>query len=471
MHVSKAVTKLFGWSIVSNLVSLLGITIFANELGASRMGSFFLFQSVVILSTLIGDFGISTSIEKQVSNGLNRSKIVSSGLVILSIITLGIITVLVVASSWITSYIGVFALPELIAAIIARQGARLFKASLRGSQRVGDTAVLTAIDKITWFVVGGILLVGGHGVFALIYGDVAGAVCVLIFSVIKLKPKLTIPSLESISHITSVAKWSGISDLGGAAYNWLDIAILGILAGQSAVGIYEIAWRVATATLLFSQAIRRTAFPKIVAEGGQNNTARIEELLTKFVTPSVYFVIPALVGAAIIGEEILSLVFGGEFAAGALILTILMIEKVQRAFSFVLIAPAFALDRPDIDAKSTGIGIMSNLCLNVLLISTLGVVGAAVATLLSETANFGTQYWLLKKHLKIQLPWRELFSTLVGAIFMGLVVVAVTHVIPIVTILQLLLVIMLGGTVYIIVTLMNPVLQRRIRRGASKYAG
>lgn len=468
MNVPRTLGKLMAWSVISRIIALLGISYFTQNLGADGIGSYFLFESIVILSTIIGDLGISTSVEKRISNGNNPSKVMLSGSALLLVITLSIISLLFLFKHQVHNYVGLEVLPALVVAILFRQIVRLLRASLRGAQRVGETAIFDGIDKTVWLGTGGILINSGYGVRAPVYGLIAGAFCVSVFSTIRLRPELVLPTKDSIMKIVKVAKWSSISDLGGAAYNWLDVVLLGILAGQSAVGIYEVAWRVAAASLLFSQAVRKTAFPKIVAEGGPDNKDRIEDQFTQFITPSVYFVIPSLIGASIIGEELLVLVFGTEFGAGAFVLTLLMVEKVQRSFSYILIPPAFALNRADIDAKSTAVGIISNLILNTILIYSFGIVGAAVATLLSETTNFGIQYWYLSKHIDISLPWRELVGMAASSFIMGVCVVLVTIYHPIESILGLIMIIFTGAAVYILATISDPVLRGRARNSLSE---
>lgn len=469
MNVPRTIGKLFGWSVIGNIVSLAGVAYFANELGSAGLGSFFLFRSVVAISVLVGDVGISVSVEKRISSGKPRDLTTWTGLYMKLLPMVLITGLLLFFEHRMINYIGIDVIFLLIIAIISRHLFRLFRGSLRGAQLVEETASFTGIRNIVWVVIGVLLTTADFGVKAPIYGTVIGNITIVALSALKLQPFPHLPDLGEAIAIWDIAKWSVVSDVGGAVYNWMDVVLIGSFLGQSAVGIYEIAWSISSATLLLSQAVRQTAFPKINAEGDRESTSQIEELMTQFFTPSLYFVIPSLVGVIVIGPDILSVIFGPEFGSGSLVLIILMVEKVQRSFSYILIAPAYAVDRADIAAKSTAASIFSNLVLNILLIPHYGIEGAAIATMAAETINFTMHGLMISKYVSIKPPWREFAGTGIAAIIMGAIIFLITQSVNITGIFELVVIIGLAAIIYICGTIIDPVVRNRLNAGIREF--
>lgn len=470
MNISRTIGKLFGWSIVANILSFAGLAIFAQQLGAASIGSFFLFQSIVEISALAGDFGVSTSVEKHISAGRDPSRTFCAGAVLKAFPVLTMVGGLLVFQNYIDEYLGIGVVGALAVALIVRHLERVLSSSLRGAQLVEETAVFRGFSQIIWISGGLILIAAGFGVLALVYSYVAGKVSVAALAIYRLHPELVRPGKNDFLEIIDVAKWSYVSGLGGATYNWMDVVLIGVFLGQEAVGIYEVAWRLATTTLIFSQAVRRVAFPKINAEGSRSNPERISELMTRFFTPSLFFVIPSFIGLSLIGEDVLSIVFGTEFGAAGLVLGILMIEKVQRAFSYVLIAPAYAIDRADIGAKSTAAAVASNIGLNILLIPMFGIVGAAIATTISETINFGIHGAMLIKYVRIELPWREFSGIGISVLIMAGALHAYAQMVIIDGWVELISAILLSVTTFLGIAYLDPVLKQRIKTSLSELA-
>jgi len=471
MRFAQTVGKLVVSSIGAAIVQLIAVTIFGRSLGAATLGVFFLFQSVATMSVSVGDLGQSTAIEKRSSSGSSRGAMLGAGifskLVIITIAT----PIIWFNKSLIEEYVGAPAAPSLILLLVVWQFVKLFRGTIKGALRVEQTAVFNVLQKAIWFFAGLILLHYEFGALGLIYALVLSYTGVLILAIRRVEFWPSIPSWSDIRSLNGYASWAYVGSIGGLVYNWMDVLFIGYFLSTAAVGAYEVAWMLTTVTLLFSQAVRQAAFPLVNAEGSLKKIDRIESLIFQFVTPSLYFVIPAFFGIIILGDDILSVVFGVEFAVGVAVLGVLMLEKMQQAVAYVLIAPMHAINRPDLAAKSTAVGIVTNLVLNLILIPEFGLVGAALGTLLGQTANFGTHTWYLKKFMRIPVPVRELSICTVAAIVMGTVVYWYKMMIDSGSLLSLASAVAVGAVIYILLTSISSRMRDRMRMTIGKVSG
>ena len=135
-------------------------------------------------------------------------------------------------------------------------------------------------------------------------------------------------------------------------------------------------------------------------------------------------------------------------------LIILSGEKIFQAIHVVLGRSLQAIDRPDLAAYATVISVAINLLLNILLISKLGIVGAAIATTVSFLVNTLLHARYLSQFLTIDFPIREAIWSIVASVVMGACVYGVHSIIKTDTVVGLGGVICFGVVVYALVTLM-----------------
>jgi O-antigen/teichoic acid export membrane protein len=251
----------------------------------------------------------------------------------------------------------------------------------------------------------------------------------------------------------------------------MDVAIIGFFLTQSNVGVYEIAWRITAVTMLFSRSIATTIFPQVSQWHDDNAKERIEEVLPKVITPSMFFVIPAFVGIILFSHEILGLVFDPEYTTGSLVLIILMGEKIFQSFHTILGRSLQGIDRPDLAAKATVIAIALNFFLNIAFIFYYGILGAAIATTLSFLVNTTLHARYLSRFISIKIPLNEIRDLVLASVGMGIFLQLIRTVYPIGNLPRLTAVILLGVILYIVFALIIPSSRRMITTNFKQLTG
>lgn len=429
---------------------------YARVLGPDKIGSFFLFQALLGISAIPANFGVNPAVAKRVSEGKHASRVLTTALLLKFFPILFVSTVIYVFSARINRYVGLEVASLLVLGILIQESGRVVMKTLEGELRVGETSLIRFIDRSFWVVGGAVFVFYGAGVRGVVIGLLLGKMAALVIGVARTDATLEWPSLEVARSLFDFSKYSLVTNVGGYFYNWMDVLVIGFFIGQAAVGVYEVAWRVTGITILFSSAISTSIFPEISRLDIESDGGRIEKLLPRAITPSLFFIIPSFAGIALLSREILTYVFGTSYGAGWIVLIILMGDKVAQGFQLVLGKALQALDKPDKAAIAAVLSLAVNLILNILLVWQFGIVGAAVGTVIASLTNDILHYWFLSNHLTISVPYRELGWCISASLTMVAILASVKWFVDIQNLYLLLIVVGLGVLVYLPVALSHP---------------
>jgi len=463
MDLIKAISKLLGVQLVSRVISFAGLALFAQRLGAAELGIFFLFLSVIRLTTTLSNLGLRGALEKRLSErGGTRNYI--STTIILKIGTLSASAFLIfVFQDEINSYLRMDLALLIIVAIVAEEAYQVVLHILRGELRVSRAADLRFLRQSSW-VLGGIMAIEyfSMGVLGLIYAWILAAVVAFFAGTSVQSNSITKPTITEMKSLFRYGKYDVVSDAGSTLYNWFDIVIIGLVLTQTAVGAYETAWRVSAIAVIFGVAIREAIFPQVSAWSSDNDTEQIENLLTKMITASMFLVIPSFVGTLVLSTELLTFIFGQEFAIASTVLVILMGQKILKSISQVVGRTLQAIDKPDLAAYAMIVGVVLNIVLNSVLIISIGLVGAAIATGVSSGVMTVIQTMFLKKHLAVRFDWRSIGWCVISAIVMGGVIQLLRSIYRIDHILALLGLVAVGVATYFMIIFVSPTFRAKI---------
>lgn len=448
MNLAKSSVKLFLANIASAGIQFLGITIFARELGASELGIFFLFQALLGILSIPADFGLRGAVEKRISEGESQGPFLTTAIFMKSIPIAMIIISILFTRQYINNYLGSELAGFLALAIVLQEAAQLAIFVLKGELRVGETAVLNVARYGTWVGGGIILIKSGYGAEGLVFSLLAGLIFVFVWGWYKSSISLGRPSFAHGRSLTNYGKYNVVSSIGGYFYSWMDIAIIGLFLTQTHVGAYEVAWRVTAVTLLFSKAIATTLLPQISQWDAEGAKDQIELVVYESITPSMLLVIPAFFGTLVFSREILELLFGQEFTIASIVLVILAGEKILQSVHVVLGRALHAIDKPNLAAKATIVSIFLNLVMNVVLILSFGIIGAAIATTFSFAVNGILHLRYLSENIKVEFPYKEIGWCIISSTVMAIILWLVQNSIKVGNLSKLFLIIIFGVGIY-----------------------
>jgi O-antigen/teichoic acid export membrane protein len=176
---------------------------------------------------------------------------------------------------------------------------------------------------------------------------------------------------------------------------------------------------------IFSGAVSTSSLPEISYHHSQENFDRVEEILTDAIIFSSILVIPAFVGMLVIAEPLIVTFYTGAFSGAAIIATIAVAIQIPASFKSIFSTALNAVDRPDLTFKSGMVLIGVNVVLDLVLVPTIGVVGAVIASLTAFILETLYLFTKLLQELDVDksiFPFRPVLSEVFSAIVMGAII-------------------------------------------------
>lgn len=199
------------------------------------------------------------------------------------------------------------------------------------------------------------------------------------------------PALKSLRVSSARAKallmdsWPLVlSGIAVMIYMRIDQIMLGQMIGDEAVGIYSAAARISEVWYFIPMAIVASVFPAILEAKKRSEAeyyARLQKLYDLMVWVSVSVALPM----TFLATPLVMLLFGETYAAAG---TVLAIHIWASIFVFLGVASGkwfLTENRQLLSLQRTVLGAIANIALNLWLIPLYGAVGAAIATVISQS--------------------------------------------------------------------------------------
>lgn len=216
--------------------------------------------------------------------------------------------------------------------------------------------------------------------------------------------KSAIPTYDHRGFLASIGPMSVIS----SAYvlnQYTDLLVLGLFLGADQVGVYRVAMQVALLITFVMQAVNMAITPYYIRLHQSKEIDRLVKLLRICSRVVLVATLPLFLMVMIVGEDILIVLFGASYAGGYHSLIVLALAQFLRAGigPIVTLLSMIGHERQAMDGilVATGVNIVSNL----ILVPSVGMIGAAVSVLLS------TAVWVVIVRLSI----RKIFESHPGA--------------------------------------------------------
>lgn len=417
----KGTSIVFVGLIVANILNYLTRIIIGRQLGPDNYGLLSICLAVLGIATMVSLFGLDNGITRYISyfRGKNdergiKGTITSSLKLSLPVSVLIAIAVFMFANdisisifhnSSLTPLMQLFAL-----AIPFNTLLMLFTASIRGMQRarykVYSNDLFYPIAKIA--LVSSFIWIG-YDVIGASLGWVISLVAASILTGYFLEKK-TFPVIKT--KITSkpvhreLLRFSlplMIASMLSMVIAWTDTILLGLLKNTAEVGVYNAALPTSTILNTVLTAFYFLFMP-VVSELFSKN--KIKELKVVFSTINrwiVTFTLPAFILMFLFPGTVLNILFGEDYLSGALSLSILSFGEV---FYIVVAGMAssvlLSLGRTKVSMAVNLLIAVTNLLLNLILIPTTGMLGAAIAMAVSFILGSTMNVYILYRLSGIQ---------------------------------------------------------------------
>jgi O-antigen/teichoic acid export membrane protein len=444
-------SAVFGSRLLSQVIGFFALMYFARTLGPTVLGVFFTFETLVRVAGIFSKFGVPGAVVKRLSqaeSATERSAYLTAAFLLTAVPFAIVSGVALIAEPVLVEYVELSTVaPYLVAVLAANAGNRLFISTLRGERRLVASAGLEFLGQIVRIGSSIALILVGFEVLALVFGMLSSSLAQVLVGAYFVDTSVGVrPTRDVFRRLRSYSLYTGGMEVSNLAYNWADTLILSAVTTKAVVGVYETTWRLSSVTLLTASAIGVSLAPTVTRWHENGEIDRIERAFREALTYAVVLVVPAVVGAAVLGPAVLSTFY--DFETGGTLLVVLTLGQVAQAVKTITQNTLFGVDRPDIVFWTNITTLVANVLLTLSLAPTFGGIGAAIATMLTATVAMGTQLFVLRSLVSISADWRALGWQVSTALVMGMVVWFAMRVVDTSTILGVTGLVVLGGTIY-----------------------
>jgi O-antigen/teichoic acid export membrane protein/O-antigen ligase len=416
------VIQLLSWS-VTIPASLVMTVLLARYLGPTQYGEYSFTLPFLAVFALLSGIGMDPLIIRQLSrqprSEWRHTLSYAAGTRLLSTILSAMLAIIVAWLLPVTTEQRSLLLLGSISLLFCYQfsGFRMiYDYGFRAEQRVSIPALLEAADRLatTGLVVIIILL---HlsllwAYFLITYSDIPFFLILAFISRRRFGVRVRFSLVRARDQVLSGLPLLGYSALVLVAWR-ADLFLLMALAGPLSVGIYALALRITEPLLSIVLAYVTGLYPLLCARFAQGRT-QLAAVYRQAVRLLALVFIPLAMLVSIRAHPIILLLGGQDFAAAAIAVQLLMWATALAAYSQLAARTCMAADLERRIPLVTGISASINVLANVMLIPHWQVLGAAMATLLSESVELGLYSALLIHQVRLFPPLGILMRVFAG---------------------------------------------------------
>lgn len=321
---------------------------------------------------------------------------------------------LFIGNDWLAAFLDEPALAPFLLVGIAYVFFRAFNQycilAFQGFNRVDWSAVMGIIESVARLVCVIALVVLGYGVIGAFTGYVLGYVASVAFGVVglyvffyrkfdgasQLEPGLSRRILEYSVPLTAT-RGANVLD------KRVDTVLVGVILSATAVSFYTIARQVAEFAAIPVRSLGFTISPAL----GEQKFADEPDVAARLYEESFRHVsilyIPGMVGLMLVADPLIRYVVGREYLGGVPVLQVLSLFVLVNAINLITTDSLDYLGRARIRAIAKGVTAIANFFLNLLLLPLLGVVGAAIATVITFSTYTAINVYVIHQELGLDL--------------------------------------------------------------------
>lgn len=422
--IAKQAATIFGARLAAAALSAVLVIVLARSLGPDGFGRYALALTIAMLVGIGADLGVGPAtarfVAERLAEGTPIAKVMRDGLrlklaigvvALGALITLADVIAMAFGDSELAGLIRVAAAGILFADVFA------WLASMYESLRdARGQVVMVAVKSGTEFVATVALVLGGAGAIGAVGGNAIGYAAAVAVGVLVLRPTLRVESPSSgVAARTLLGYGSHIwvAGLAWLAFDRVDQIMLGAFRDAASVALYEAPWRLMAVLSMAATALAAVVGPRLV---GQR-----PEVAGRMVGDALRFSIGlGIITASIlvvVAEDLVRVVLGDRYLP-----SVDVIRALLPFLIFVGLAPVAsrALDYLGAARSRRWVAISAfgvNLVLDVVLIPTVGLLGAAFATD-AAIAVFVLGHLVLLAR-RVPLQWSRVRLAIVRAILAG----------------------------------------------------
>ncbi|MFH0875111.1 MAG: flippase [archaeon] len=459
-HVKKVFSGavvIFAFLILSNIIAYLIRVIYARTLTPAEYGLFYAVLGFLNFFIIFRDLGLSETLIKYIPEfelKNDKSKI-KSAIVLVCIVQFGMSILFVSAFFLLSDFLAVnyikgvdASLYSTVSSIIKIVGlsflvdgfGEVIVNSLNGLQKTKYYALEDFLRNLATLII--VLLLINHidnvniPAFAQL-GAFAITCIVMIVLFLKsfdfFKYKINIDK-KLIKLMFSYSLKILIGTGAGIMIGYASTIILTVFAGVESVGIFNVALPTSMLLFIFSRPFGQILSPMASELWAKNEKEKIKEILSLVYHYLFILILPIVMTFISYPDLIIRIVFGSKYLAShlsifgqsisqaSLAMQILAGGMIFLVFAQINFGVIASIGKPLLRTKAAYVSAITGIICALLLVPTIGVVGAAIATAISNAVLYLMSHIYIKKIVQSLLPLKSWLKTIIAGIIYIIIV-------------------------------------------------
>jgi O-antigen/teichoic acid export membrane protein len=435
-RVARGATYFFVQGFLTSLINIGYFIVLAHALSREDMGVFALINFILSLLVTLGTFGLQSAIVKYIAQHLAENDAEKARAVFSRVLQIGFLAgavaffLLLVPAEPISSliigqsgYATILQLLALCSIFVILNSFVL--SSLQGIQKMREASAITMANTLIRIAVSTYFLLTGWGLYAIIWGWLAGLVLTTIAGLY-----LTIRSLGFTSRLYPIKPLLGyslplyISGGIGLLVTWVDQLVLASLTNLQTLGIYYVAVSASVVPALFSSSVVTVLFPKLSELYTKQGATSLKDAFRVAVRYSVLIGFPLTAGVAILAYPTIILFAGAKYAEAALPLIIISLAAFPGALGIALGPILLTLAKTKLASLLSLVSITITVLFSffTLQVLGLGMIGTACARTLASVVVLILSLYFLARLVPLSFDNEAIWKATAASTFMVLVI-------------------------------------------------
>lgn len=431
-RIAKNTGMFFLAQVISYTLAFFYMIYIARFLGVDGFGILSFALAFTGIFSIFADLGLNTLTVREIARNKSlTSKYFSNILlikIILSIFTFGTIALIINLLGYPQETVNVVYFVTLSVILTAISG--IFNSIFQAHEKMEYQSIGQVINSILMFAGVFIGIYYGFNVlgFAFIFFISSAISLVYIFLMYIWKFSLSEIEIDFGFWKPSIkeALPFGLTGVSGMIYTYIDSVMLSLIHGNEVVGWYNAAYRLILVLLFIPNVINVVVFPKMSQYYGSSRVslsrASLELLNEKYFKFMLLAGFPIGIGITLIADKIILIIFGQEYINSVISLQIL-VWTVVFTFTGASFAQLLqATNKQFVVTKISGICVIINIILNLILIPKYSYIGASISTVITEIILVG---YIIKVNYSIgfgirnDLIIKDISKILLSCLIMG----------------------------------------------------
>lgn len=396
------------------------IIVLARLLDPESYGLLYFALSILAVATLLSSLGFGRSAARYLTEYDERNAgqvphIIESSILYTAVPLAIVAGALLFFAAELTAFLGEPGLEPFLllgtAFLIGSTTVKYTRRVLQGFKKIRLSAVVMVTDAVLKSIVAITLAILGYGPIGAFFGYVLGGLVAGLLGAAFTYRQYRAYERTQIEdglrrRLFEYAMPLSLTASGDILIKRVDIILIGFFLTPVFVSYYTISKQLVKFAKFPASSLGFAISPRYKEQYEQGNVSRAARLYEDALTGMLLVYVPATAGLILVAGPTIELVFGAEYSGAVPVLQVLSLFLVAQTVTYVTSSGLDYLGQATLRAYAKGGVAIGNFVLNLLLIPTIGIIGAAISTVVAYGVYALLNVYIM--HLELTLSWRRI---------------------------------------------------------------